>query len=91
MTRFRSKKMVTAVQWFQHGDHPDVMQIASREESGLFEDLRAMETRRVNPGDWIVTDDSNVTVVMTPDEFAAAFEPLEEQEPRPNCGSTLSM
>lgn len=68
--RYRKRHaVVDAVRWFAHGDHPLVER---RGEDWVIATLEGW--RRVNPGDWIVTDDSRNTWPMADEMFRLLYE-----------------
>ena len=92
MSRFRKKPVIIeAVQWREHGDHPDVGYFRRPDVSGesicsecgcRFHTHGWIDTledgHRVCPGDWIITGIKGEKYPCKPDIFEATYEPVPE-------------
>ena len=89
--KYRSKPVVIeAVQWFKHGDHPEVLRYGASvieqypvyEKCGLIKTLEDAEGHyhHVVPGDWIIKGIVGEFYPCKPDIFAAKYEPAEERD-----------
>jgi len=78
MARYREKgKVVDAVQWFKHGDHPEVTKgdLHEFEDEGWLPEGHS--GKLVSPGDYIVTYENGRVDVYSPDSFKKKFEPIK--------------
>jgi len=76
--KYRKKPVVVeAVQWFKHGDHPEVLRTAYSPSEGWIDTLEGGHT--VTPGDYIITGVKGEHYPCKPDIFAMTYEPVEEQ------------
>lgn len=92
--KFRKKPVVVdAVQWFKHGDHPEVRQISdgddvyftgmggatliNRDSYGVIGTLES-PNHLVSPGDYIIRGVQGEFYPCKPDIFHATYEPVEE-------------
>lgn len=77
---FRRRGDITAVQWFQIGDHPGVFRRENwpepRDGCWRYWIGRPDAGYVVEPGDWICTDERGHSWPLHPDEFAKRYEPL---------------
>ena len=74
MAKFRKKSVeVEAVQWFEPGDHPEVVK-----QAGFCDPYHYIETlkgeMRVSPGDWIITGVKGEHYPCKPDIFEQTYE-----------------
>jgi hypothetical protein len=76
MAKYRKKPVVIeAVQWFKHGDHPEVTLLpigGSNAGKGFIHTLEGGHV--VTPGDWIITGVKGEQYPCKPDIFAATYE-----------------
>lgn len=87
-----TKKPITieAVQWFKHGDHPDVRPVSDSDhlyftgmggatltDTHLYGVIGTLESPNhlVTPGDWIITGVQGELYACKPDVFALTYEP----------------
>ena len=77
MTRYRTRpREVEAVQWFKHGDHPEVKHQFGWGEHGW---VQCGKTLCLTiPTDWIVTDATGHRIVKAAD-FAEQFEEISDE------------
>lgn len=92
--KFRKKPVVVdAVQWFKHGDHPEVRQISdgddmyftgmggatliNRDSYGVIGTLES-PNHLVSPGDYIIRGVQGEFYPCKPSIFEATYEPVEE-------------
>jgi hypothetical protein len=83
--KFRKKPVVIdAVQWFKHGDHPEVHKIEperwpwmenGRDERGYIVTLESPTGHVVTPGDWIITGVKGEHYACKPDIFELTYDP----------------
>jgi len=85
--KFRKKPVVIeAVQWFKHGDHPDVKKVELAEfncsncgkksdDHGTIKTLEGV--MYVCPGDWIILGIAGELYPCKPNIFEATYEPVE--------------
>lgn len=89
MSKFRKKPVVIeAVQWFKHGDHPEVLtygesisdQYQVYKNCGLIRTLEDADKQHhhVVPGDWIIKGVKGEFYPCKPDIFEATYEQVEE-------------
>lgn len=72
---FRQKPLlVEAVQWFQFGDHREVVPDEQNNPVLWSKGI----AHKVNPGDWIVRDLEGDCYPCRPDFFAKQFQPVED-------------
>ena len=83
--KYRKKpEIVEAVQWFNHGDHPEVLNISQEVEKYCMfcRKLRGCHGNfngiLICPGDWIVFKDDNESDVFSDTDFKNTYEPVEE-------------
>jgi len=89
--KFRKKPVtVEAVQWFRHGDSPEVREptpmeydmlnllVRMLEGEGPFGIIQTLEGPHiVSPGDWVITGVAGEKYPCKPDIFEATYEPVE--------------
>lgn len=77
--KYRKKPVVIeAVQWFQEGDHPAVIEPPAGPKVG-FGWVPTLEGGHiVTPGDWIITGVKGEHYPCKPDIFEATYEPVTE-------------
>jgi hypothetical protein len=72
MKYYMKRTLITAVQWFKAGDHPEVSLLqmgtslipyCSTKEAALM----------ITPGDWIVTNETGESYPCKPDIFAKTY------------------
>jgi hypothetical protein len=71
MWPFSRKRKTTAVQWFNHGDHPAVYDQGTRKIGWLRDD--SGDFTPVHPGFWIVTHANGKITAHTPPDYAENF------------------
>ena len=70
---------IDAVQWFEMGDHPAVIEQPKSPTGFAILTLENTETgQHVTPGDWIITGVRGENYPIKPDIFAETYEPYEE-------------
>jgi hypothetical protein len=68
---------IEAIQWFKHGDHPDVFE----NEGKAFMYTESQHKREVSPGDWIITGlEGSTSYPLEPHLFEMTYEPLGDKE-----------
>ena len=85
--KYRKKPVVIeAVQWFKHGDCPQVTEPSAEQftrgvpsDCGMISTLEGDE-HIVSPGDWIITGIKGEHYACKPDIFAATYEHAEAAE-----------
>lgn len=73
--------VIEAVQWFNQGDHPDVVRLWWRPEGAECADgwIVTLEGGHVvTPGDWIITGVKREHYPCKPDIFAATYDRVAE-------------
>ena len=84
MNKFRRKsEVVTSVQWWKPGDHPDIVIHPSYpNERGLlkhdFSGPPIVGACMVDRGDWIIEHADGRIEVINPELFAATYEAVDE-------------
>lgn len=84
MPKFRKRPVVIeAIQWFEHGDHPEVVALPGwHEDSGYKAHLGWVKTLEgghiVSPGDWIICGVQGEFYPCKPDIFEETYELVED-------------
>ena len=80
MAKYVKKPVVIeAVQWFEMGDHPEVVEEPKSPTGFAIKTLENTETgQHVTPGDWIITGVQGENYPCKPDVFEQTYEPYEE-------------
>jgi hypothetical protein len=88
--KFRKKpEFITAVQWKEHGDHPDVIHYSERihqcsscssplNEHGLMKTSIGLPLM-VCPGTWIITNKNRKVFTCNPEAFERQYEEVYEK------------
>lgn len=77
--KFRKKPVVIeAVQWFKHGDHPEVHQDDNSPTGYAMYTLENTSIKHeVSSGDWIIKGVNGEFYPVKPDIFEKTYEPVE--------------
>ena len=89
-TQYRKRPVViTATQWFKHGDHAAVERVPLSDLECDFGWVKTLEGgHMVTPGDWIITGVKGEHYPCKPDIFAATYEPASRAPAPPGPAAT---
>jgi hypothetical protein len=72
--------VITASQWFKHGDHPAVRPMDEFDPAYLVGFVKTLEgNMQVVPGDWIITGVKGEHYPCKPDIFALTYETVKNE------------
>jgi hypothetical protein len=84
--------VITATQWFKHGDHAAVERVPLSDLECDFGWVKTLEGgHMVTPGDWIITGVKGEHYPCKPDIFAATYEPAYRAPAPPGPAATAAI
>jgi len=84
--------VITATQWFKHGDHAAVERVPLSDLECDFGWVKTLEGgHMVTPGDWIITGVKGEHYPCKPDIFAATYEPAYRAPAPPGQAATAGI